>query len=81
MLLKGFPNVIALGQQYNFRGKPTVILYADINHNVGTPKQKRKKKITLSGTRYEFIIQYSLHGLRVLDYYNENIQSLDVHFI
>ena len=45
MVLKGFLNVVALGQQYNFGEKPTVILlYADINHNVGTRKQKQNTK-------------------------------------
>ena len=44
MVLEGFPNnVITQGQQYNFGEKLTVILYADINHHVGTPKQKQKK--------------------------------------
>ena len=36
-------------RQYNVGEKPTVILYTDINHHVGTPKQKRN-----STTRYEF---------------------------
>ena len=41
MVLKGFPNVVTYGQQYNIGEKPTVILYTDINHHVGTPKLKQ----------------------------------------
>ena len=68
MVLKGFPIVITYCtvKQHNFEEKLiVVILYTDINHHrVGTSKQnKTHKKITLSGTRYEFSIQYSLHGL------------------
>ena len=38
MALKGFPNGISQGQQYNIEEKPTVTLYTYINHHVGTPK-------------------------------------------
>ena len=41
MVLKGFPNVITSGRQYNIGEKPSVILYTYINHHVGTPKQKQ----------------------------------------
>ena len=51
MVLKGFPNIITYGQHYNFGEKPTVILYTDINHHVGTSKQKHTNT-----TRYEFRI-------------------------
>ena len=51
MILKGFPSVIIKDQQYNFGGKPTVILYTDINHHVWTPKQKNIR--TLSGMSLE----------------------------
>ena len=57
MVLKGFPNVVTSGQQYNFGEKPTVTLYANINHHVGTPKQKQ--------TNYYQV--YSIFGLRVPD--------------
>ena len=43
MILKRFPNVITYGQQYNFGENPTVILYTDINHHVGTPKLNTKE--------------------------------------
>ena len=39
MVLKGLHNFIVYDQQYNFGGKTTVILYATINHHVGTPKR------------------------------------------
>ena len=45
MVFKGFPNVITKGQQYNFGEKPTIMLYTDINHHVGTPKQRLKNTI------------------------------------
>ena len=54
MVIKGFPNVISSGQQYNFGEKPTVILCTNIIHHVGTPKR----------------FQYIIHGLHFLDYYN-----------
>ena len=42
MVLKGFPNGVTWGQQYDFGEKPTVTLYTYIiNHHVGTPKQKQ----------------------------------------
>ena len=37
MVLKGFPNGVTWGQQYNIGGKPTVTLYTYTYH-VGTPK-------------------------------------------
>ena len=40
MVLKGFPNGVTEGQQYNIGEKPTVTLYTYINHHVGTPKPK-----------------------------------------
>ena len=50
-----------------------MMLYTDINHHVGTPKQKQNtKEHSLSG---EFRFQYySQHGLRVVDYYNEIVR-------
>ena len=47
MVLKGFPNGITLGQQYNIGEKPTVTLYTYINHHVGTPKQKQTSYLTV----------------------------------
>ena len=41
MVLKGFPNGVTSGQQYNIGEKLTVTLYTNINHHVGTPKQKQ----------------------------------------
>ena len=41
MVLKGFPNGVTYGQQYNIGEKPTVTLYNYSNHHVGTPKQKQ----------------------------------------
>ena len=38
MALKGFPNGITQGQQYNIGEEPTFTLYTYINHHVGTPK-------------------------------------------
>ena len=49
MISKGFPNVITYIQQYNIGEEPTVRLYADIHHHVGTMKQKQKNT-----TRHEF---------------------------
>ena len=46
MVLKGFPNGITQGQQYNIGEKPTVTLYTYINH-VGTPKQKETSYLTV----------------------------------
>ena len=54
MVSKGFSNVVTSGQLYNIGEKPTVILY-NINHHVGTPKQKA-------------YLLYSIFGLRVPDY-------------
>ena len=48
--LKGFPNVVTWGQQYNIGDKPTVILCTNFNHHVGTPKQKQG---TLSDQMYK----------------------------
>ena len=62
MVLRGFPNVITYGQQYNFEENPTVILYTDINNHVVTPKIKHKR--TLSSKNLEF--NTVLNGLRVL---------------
>ena len=53
MVLKAFPNVITLGQQYDFGEKPTVRLYTDINHHVGTPKQNIKKHYLVSSMNLE----------------------------
>ena len=39
MVLKGFPNGVTLGQQYNIGEKLTVILYTYINRHAGTLKQ------------------------------------------
>ena len=36
--------VITLGQQYNVREKPTVILYTYINRHAGTPNKNSKNK-------------------------------------
>ena len=38
--LKGSPMEITLGQQYNVREKPTVILYTYINRHAGTPEKQ-----------------------------------------
>ena len=45
----------------------------DNNHHVGTPKLNTKEHY-LSSTPYEFRIQYSLDGLRVLEYYDEIVR-------
>ena len=52
MVLKGFPNVITWpkGQKYTIGEKSTIILYTDINHLVGTPKQNQR---TLPGMGLE----------------------------
>ena len=63
MVLKGFPNGITWGQQYDVGEKPTVTLYTYINHRVGTPKQNQTCYYTVfldyksSRLRY-IIIQY-----------------------
>ena len=31
---------VTSGQQYNFGERPTITLYTNIDHHVGTPKQK-----------------------------------------
>ena len=49
MILKGFPNGVTWGQQYNIGEKPTVTLYTCINRHVGTPKQKKTSYVW--GTR------------------------------
>ena len=41
MVLKGFPNVVTWGQHYNIGEKPTVILYTNIDHHVGTGHQNK----------------------------------------
>ena len=41
MVLKGFPNGVTQGQQYNIGEKPTVTLYTYINQHLGAPKQKQ----------------------------------------
>ena len=42
MVLNGFPNVIvAQGQQYNTREKPTVVVYTYIDHRGGTQKHNQ----------------------------------------
>ena len=53
--------------KYNIGEKATVILYTDVNHNVGTPKQNQR---TLPGTRYELrntVLVY-IYGPSILDY-------------
>ena len=47
MALKGFPNGVTKGQQYNIGEKPTVTLYTYINHHVGTLKQKQTSYSTV----------------------------------
>ena len=47
MVLKGFPNGVTEGQQYNIGEKPTVTLYTYINHHVETPKQKQTSCYTV----------------------------------
>ena len=72
MLLKGFPNVITWGQQYNFGEKPTVTMYTSgINQHIRTFNQKQS---TRNGFR-----KYNLHGLRVIDYYSS--QSLHEQYM
>ena len=66
--------------QYNFGEKPNVILYTDINHYVGTPKQKEHYLNHVPGMNLEFST-VCLHGLRILDYYDEIVKSLDVKYI
>ena len=41
MVLKGFPNIVAQGKQYNIGEKPTVMLCTNISRHEGTPKQKQ----------------------------------------
>ena len=38
--LDGYPDRIALGQQYNIREKPPVVLYNYINSHAGTPESQ-----------------------------------------
>ena len=47
MVLKGSPNGVTRGQEYNIGEKPTVILYAKINHHVGTPKLNKEQYQTM----------------------------------
>ena len=49
MVLKGFPNGVTSGQQYNVREKPTVTRYTYyINRHAGTPdKNKRRLLIVI----------------------------------
>ena len=44
MVLKGFPNGVTQGQQYNIGEKPTVTY---INHHVEIPKQKQTSYFTV----------------------------------
>ena len=67
MVLKGFPNGVTWGQQYNIGEKPTVILYTYINHHVGTPKQKHISYC---------IIQYFWAKSSRLRYSNNYIEKL-----
>ena len=41
MVFKGFSNEVTSGQEYNVGEKPTVTLYTNTNHHVGTPKQEQ----------------------------------------
>ena len=59
MVFKGFPNVVTQGQHYNIGEKPAVILYTNIDHYVGTPKQKTSNKSDQI---------YNIFGLRVPHY-------------
>ena len=36
--------VVTLGQQYDIREKPTVLLYTYINRHAGAPEKQRKKQ-------------------------------------
>ena len=40
--IKRVSQCITCGQQYIFGEKPTLMLYTDINHHIGTPKQNTK---------------------------------------
>ena len=39
--------VVPLGQQYNIREKPTVILYSYINRHAGTPEKQQRQNSCL----------------------------------
>ena len=43
MVLKEFRNVVTYGQQSNIGEKSIVILYTNISHHVGTPKQTQAR--------------------------------------
>ena len=55
----GSPIVVTLGQQYNVREKPTVVLYTYINRHAGTPN-KTKTKETMS---LDYTTQFVTLGL------------------
>ena len=60
MVLKGFPNGVTSGQQYNIGERPTVTLYTYMNHHVGTPKQKQTslKKNLNAPSYYTVVLDY-----------------------
>ena len=66
MVLKGFPNVVTQGQEYNIGEKPIVILYTYINHHAGTPKQKQRTLLSL---------MYNIFGVRIPDFSNMVIRK------
>ena len=67
---KGFPNVTTSGQQYyNIREKPSVILYTNINHHAGTPKQQSRNTVSLGVQYIEF---------RVPDYSNMVLEKGEI---
>ena len=51
MASKGFPNVttyyIGSQQYYKIKEKPSVILYPNINHHAGTPKQQSRNTVVV----------------------------------
>ena len=71
MVLKEFPNGVTQGQQYNIGEKPTVTLYAYINHHVGTPKQKQTGYYTVFFTKCNCSMLYGTKYpiFNVLSYY------------
>ena len=59
--------VVTLGQQYNVREKPTVILYTYINRHAGTPDKNRKQTETMyccSTTSNMIVIIYCFIGFK-----------------
>ena len=50
--------VVTLGQQYNAREKPTVILYTYINRHAGTPDKSKNKPETM-----EYNIQHGSNNI------------------